>query len=627
MTRVRRLGTTAVIVSTALASALVVGAAPAYAADAEILSPGDGEVLKSSRPVTVSAKTDWYQVSMSLYVEGPSVSRQKIASGGANQTISGSFDPGDAPNGMFTVSLFGEVTHKTYATSTFVLSRPPEAPSGVEAQLKGPSTIQISWAKGAEPDLRSYEITSVKAGKSGSVSADSACSGSTCQASLALPAGLGGRKVDVSVRAFRSDGLGGTVGSQRSSAPEVSVPAPKASPSPSPTPSKKPDQSAARPPVATTPKAHRPTAAPKPEPALPEDTTLPEDTELPKDTELTLPEANGGSDQTEPVVVPEKTDDPKMTAQSSFLPLGGLNFGVYVALAVVLLLTGANLGAWLRRKGLTGDTAGNGRPGDSGAHPMTGETGASPEAATVVGGAAALGGTAAAKARGTTPVRRPSVILARPKARENSPETEIDTGAGAGDVASTIASTTASATVNTGTDAGQEATLSDQESAHPLARPDQQEPLPATTEVIAGEPAAAEATSATPTAEDQTSGPSADGAHSAAAGVVFPGPLSGDLPASAVLAEGEPPVRSALGRLASLPPLTASLGGAGQAASAHVPLSSAGRPGQMPMVPAPAVPAGAAVSGQMPERPLRQPEPDVWTEDDDSLYSGRHCDP
>ncbi|MEU6407893.1 hypothetical protein [Microbispora sp. NPDC046933] len=673
----------------ALASTLLVGAAPANAADAEILSPSDGEVVKSSGPVAVSAQTDWYQVSMALYVEGPSTSRQKIASGGANQTISGSFDPGDAPNGTFTVSLFGEVTHKTYATSTFVLSRPPEAPSGVEAQLKNPSTILVSWAKGAEPDLQSYEITSAKAGKSGSVSVDSACSGSTCRTSLALPAGMGGQKVDVSVRAFRSDGTGGTVGSQRSAAVYVAVPAPKASPSPSPRPSKKPGQSAVESPAAKNPKTHQPTAVPNPEPALPKDTTPPKETELPEDTELTLPEANGGSDQTEPVVVPEKTDDPKMTAQSSFLPLGGLSFGVYVALAVVLLLTGANLGAWLRRRGLTGDSAGDGRSRGPEPQPVTGKTGTSPQSATVASGAAALSGAATAKARGNAPVRRPSVILARPKARENLPETEADTGSVLSGTSSTTTSTltgtgaitdtgagtgtltgtgtitgTGTGTITgAGTDAitgtGQETALSDHEPAAPFSRPDQLEPLPAVAEISLGASPAAEAAFASPAAEDLTPGDPASGgsvsggsasddpafaAHpadgtasaalppngatvdSAVAGAASPTSSSGDLPASAVSTQGEPSVQSALDRLASLPPLTARLGDGGRTTPADVPLSPAARPGQMPVVPAPTVPTGVEINGQMPERPLRQPEPDVWTEDDDSLYSGRHRD-
>ncbi|MBB2744575.1 UNVERIFIED_ORG: hypothetical protein FHR35_004424 [Microbispora rosea subsp. rosea] len=639
----------------ALASTPMIGAAPANAADAEILSPADGAVVKSSGAVAVSAQTDWYQVSMALYVEGPSVSRQKIASGGANQTISGSFDPGDAPNGTFTVSLFGEVTHKTYATSTFVLSRPPEAPSGVEARLKNPSTILVSWAKGAEPDLQSYEITSVKAGRSGSVSVDSACSGSTCQTSLALPAGMGGQKVDVSVRAFRSDGTGGTVASQRSAAAYVTVPAPKASPSPSPSPSRKPGQSTVKSPAAKTPKTHQSTAVPDPEAALPQNTTLPKDTEPPKDTELTLPEANGGSDQTEPVVVPEKTDDPKMTAQSSFLPLGGLSFGVYVALAVVLLLTGANLGAWLRRKGLTSDSAGEGRSGGSQPRPVPGKTGAPPEAATVASGAAAFSGAATAKARGNAPVRRPSVILARPKARENLPETEADTEIRLGAVSSMTegTGTIPGAGATTGTDT--ETSLSDQEPTASLDRPDRQEPsataetgpateISPTAETSPGDTSAAEAISAAPTAEDGASTDSASetdpwndaSADSAVAGAAFPGSSSGDLSTSAVPAEGEPPVQAALDRLASLPPLTARGDDGGRTAPAHVSLSPVALPGQMPVVPVPvvpvpvvpvpAVPAGAAVNGQMPERPLRQPEPDVWTEDDDSPYPGRRRD-
>ncbi|WP_167530230.1 hypothetical protein [Microbispora hainanensis] len=571
MTRVRRLGTTALIVLAALTCTPMVGAAPANAADAEILSPADGEVVKSSGAVAVSAKTDWYQISMALYVEGPSASRQKIASGGANQTISGAFDPGNAPNGTFTVSLFGEVTHKTYATSTFVLSRPPEAPSGVGAQLKNPSTVLVRWAKGAEPDLQSYEITSVKARKSGSVSADSACSGSTCQTSLALPAGMGGQKVDVSVRAFRSDGTGGTVASQRSAAAYVIVPKPKASPSPSPKPSKKPGQSAAKPP-AQTPKTHRSAAVPNPEPALPKDTTRP------KDTELTLPEANGGSDQTEPVVVPEKADDPKMTAQSSFLPLGGLSFGVYVALAVVLLLTGANLGAWLRRKGLTSDSAGGGRSGGPEPRPMTGQTGVSPEAAMVASGATASGGAATAKARGKAPLRRPSVILARPKAPESLPETEADTEIHLDAVSSTTEGTGTIPAAGVGEDT-----------------------IPGASVGADTIPGAGVGTGSFPDSGSDVG----MGTH--------PGPGAG------VGADVDPGV--GMDTDTDMDTETT--------VSGHEPATPIDRPDQQepqPVIPAPVVSAGAATNGQMLEGPLRQPEPDVWTEDDDSLYSGRRRD-
>ncbi|MEU8173508.1 hypothetical protein AB0C14_11580 [Microbispora hainanensis] len=605
MTRVRRLGTTALIVLAALTCTPMIGAAAANAADAEILSPADGEVVRSSGAVAVSAKTDWYQISMALYVEGPSVSRQKIASGGANQTISGAFDPGNAPNGTFTVSLFGEVTHKTYATSTFVLSRPPEAPSGVEAQLKNPSTILVRWAKGAEPDLQSYEIASVKAGKSGTVSVGSACPGSTCQTSMALPAGLGGQKVDVSVRAFRSDGAGGTVVSQRSSAAYVTVPAPKASPSPSPKPSKKPDQSAAKPPAAHTPKTHQSAAVPNPEPALPKDITRPGDTELPKDTRLTLPEANGGSDQTEPVVVPEKADDPKMTAQSSFLPLGGLSFGVYVALAVVLLLTGANLGVWLRRKGLTSDSAGGGRSGGPEPRPVTGQTGASPEAALVASGAVASSGAATAKARGKAPVRRPSVILARPKARESLPEPEAGTETRLDAVSSTTEATDTTPAAGVGADTSPGAGVGE-------------DTIPGASVGMDTIPGAGAGTGTLPGSGVGAGTGTLPGSGVGARAGTIPDAGTNPGPGAGVGADANPDVGTGTGQETAV--------------SGQEPVAPLGRPDQqepppaVPVIPAPVVPVGAAINGPMPERPLRQPEPDVWTEDDDSLYSGRRRD-
>ncbi|GLW23732.1 hypothetical protein Mame01_37750 [Microbispora amethystogenes] len=544
MTGVPRLGTAALIVPIAVVSALLAGASPA-AADGEILSPSNGQVVKAPGPVAVSAKTDWYQVKMSLFVEGPSVSRQEIASGGANQTISGSFDPGDAPNGTFTVTLLGEVTHKTYATSTFVLSRPPEAPSGVGAQLKNATTVLVSWAKGSEPDLQKYEITSAKAGKAGSVTVESACPGSTCRASLTLPARTAGQKVDVSVRAVRADGVGGTIASSPSAPVYVTVPAPKASRSPSatPSPSKRPDQSAVTSPAAKTPKTHLPTTVPNPEP------------KLPKDGELTLPEANGGSDQTEPVLVPEQTEAPKTTAQSSFLPLGGLNFGVYVAIAVVLLLIGANLGAWLRRKGVTGDTTGDGEPAAARPKPIIGRSSAGAGDAADAGGAATAGGVATAKSRGNAPTRRPAVILATPKSRGGQPEAEADTRSGP-DAAHTP-------------DTSGEITLP----GHGLAvSPTDTEPEPA---LETGQGTQTE--QVTETEREQR----------------------------------EP--------------------GDGRAAPVRVPVE------QVPLVPAATVPAGSVVpagtvaagamaGGQFPDRPLRQPEPDVWTDEDDDPYSGRHRD-
>ncbi|ETK34429.1 hypothetical protein MPTA5024_19140 [Microbispora sp. ATCC PTA-5024] len=394
----------AVLMPLTVVSALIVSVAPASAADGEILSPGDGQTIRTPGPVAISAKTDWYQVSMALYVEGPSVSRQKIASGGANQTISGSFDPGDAPNGTFTVTLYGEITNKTYKTSTFVLSRPPQTPSGVEARLKNASTVVVTWAKGAEPDLRSYEISSRKTGASGSVSADEACSGSTCQASVAVPAKAAGQKVDLAVRAFRSDGQGGAIGSPGAATASVSIPAPK----PSATTSQKP--ASEKPQASKTGDRRLPTTTlPNPLPTVPKEHG---------NTKLKLPAVNGTGDPAGPEVAPAKSDAPDVSAQSSFAPLGGLSYGIYAAIAVVLLLIGAHLGALVRRR--SGSGAGPARPVAT-----TGPIGPSPTAGTTTGASARTKPSA---------TRRPTVILANSKPRAAG-DTDAGIGSGTGTAA------------------------------------------------------------------------------------------------------------------------------------------------------------------------------------------------
>jgi hypothetical protein len=387
----------AVFAPLTVVSALSIGMAPANAADGEILSPADGQTIRSSEPVTISAKTDWYQVSMALYVEGPSGSRQKIGAGGANQTISGSFDPGDAPNGTFTVSLYGEITKKTYATSTFLLSRPPAAPSGVQVDLKGPSALVVRWDRGTEPDLKSYEISSAAAGKSGSVSADEVCDGSTCRAPLMLPPDAAGHKADVSVRAFRDDGEGGSIGSAHSSTASVSVPAPK--PSPSPRASKKRAEA--------TGKLQPPKQAPAEHLSTTRPSSLPKAPKLPKvpspkhpDNTLKLPDVTEHGDEGAPEVAPASADAVNGAAvQSSIAPLGGLSWVVYIALAATLLLIGVLIGSLTRRRGVS--------VAQDGTHAVPPSSGAT----LVAVGAMSATATKTTVAR----ARRPAVILA-PKA-------------------------------------------------------------------------------------------------------------------------------------------------------------------------------------------------------------------
>ncbi|MEW9527625.1 hypothetical protein [Microbispora sp. NPDC049125] len=398
MIRVHRPAAAAMLIPITVASALMVGATPASAADGEIESPRDGQVVNARGPVAITAKTDWYQVSMSLYVEGPGVPRQKIGSGGADQTISGSFDPGNAPNGPVTLTLFGEITNKTYKTSTFVLSRPPEAPSGVEARLENSSSALVTWAKGAEPDLQSYEVSSVRAGRSGTVAVDTACSGSTCRATLAVPGKAAGEQLDVAVRAVRSDGRGGTIESPRSSAPPVAVPAV----TPSPVASRKQDLSS---PSTHTGKSRAGTSLPSPVPKLPATTS---------DNKLKLPDAS----EKGPEIAPVETGDPGPAAQSSFSPSGGLGYGVYIAIGVVLLLLGVCLGSWMRRR--------EGRGGVGGSGPvLIGASGGAPAGPDAVAGRVSQrGATSGGKGSASSVVRRPSVILAARKPRDTPSDQE-----------------------------------------------------------------------------------------------------------------------------------------------------------------------------------------------------------
>ncbi|WP_210158526.1 hypothetical protein [Microbispora oryzae] len=417
----------------AMVSALIVGARPAAAVDGEIVSPAAGEVVRAAGPVNISARTDWYQVSMALYVEGPSVGRQKIGSGGADQTLSGSFDPGNAPNGTFTVSLYGEITHKTYATSTFVLSRPPEAPSGVEAQLKDPSRIVVTWARGPEPDLRAYDVSSTKLAKAGSVPVDTACSGGLCQASLTVPKSAAGQKVDVAVRAIRSDGQGGEVGSARSAA-YVGVPAAKASPKPSPAATAKSGTEATKPRT-----AHTNTRGGIPTHVAPVVPTLSAD----PGEGLRLPQVSQAGQEPVPARSAVGLD-----AQASSGLLGGLNPWVYVAIAVVLLLVGAHLGALMVRRRAApvpaSPVAGDGGRSGAGVDPATGSPALAParSSATTVNGAGFI-------------TRRPTVILATstagPSPAEPSAAGPTTTAASPAEPSTTESSTTGASTTGAST--------------------------------------------------------------------------------------------------------------------------------------------------------------------------------
>ncbi|MFD1547898.1 hypothetical protein [Nonomuraea guangzhouensis] len=385
------------------------------ASSGEITSPSDGQVVTSGS-VPISARTGVMQLNMGVYVEGPSTAKQKVAGGGANQTLSGTFDAGSAPNGTFNVVLKGEITGTTYATSTFKLRRPAAAPDNVAAALEGTEKIVVTWSKGSEPDLQSYEVATSQSGIVGRLPADSACSGSSCKAVLAVPSKAAGQRVGFTVKAFRGDGDGGSIGSGNSGAAYVTVPGP---------PTAKPKKTATKQETPTTKKGvdtlptlpgkkhTQPTAAPTRKATTTKNTNkLPAMPDTDPKGNLPIPTADttGDSGKTDGLT-PDGTKgdaesapvDSRVKAQSSESPTGSIGqYGMYVAGGLVLLLLAAHGGAWARRRSLAGAGAGGSVPHSAAASPSLGIS-AQPSTDSVPPTASAP--------------RRPAVVLAVAKIR------------------------------------------------------------------------------------------------------------------------------------------------------------------------------------------------------------------
>ncbi|MFI7639147.1 hypothetical protein [Nonomuraea sp. NPDC049400] len=384
-------------------------AAVTLRADGQITSPSDGQVVSNS-PVTVSAHTGVMQLNVGLYVQGPSMPSQKVAGGGANQTISGTFDAGSAPNGTFTVTLKGEITSTTYATSTFKLQRPPEVPGNVKATKQGTAKVLVTWTKGSEPDLQSYEVSNSQSGIVGRLPVDSACSGSSCQAALSVPAKAKGQKVGFAVKAFRGDGDGGSIGSGNSAAAYVAFPAARkprtTADARTPKTTKNVDPLPTLPANRQTLPTSRPTTHKRPATKLPAIPDTDPDGNLPIPTAdatggLTPADTKNGTQ-----FAPAQPVDAK--AQSGESPIGNLGqYGVYVAAGTLLLLVGAHAGAWARRRALAAVGAGGSTPGATAA------------AASVPspGGVQVKQGSDSVTAAAAAPRRRPAVILAVAKTR------------------------------------------------------------------------------------------------------------------------------------------------------------------------------------------------------------------
>jgi hypothetical protein len=313
VTPIRRFG--------ALAIPLAVGiiafgpGATAQAARSGITSPGSNAVITSGSTTTVTAHLDLLGTG-TLYARGPGTGGdRKIASGVGPKDISGGVNI--SRNGAYVATLKGLLG--TIDQRTFYVRVPPARPSGVDASLSEHKLV-VRWDRGREADLTGYDVfvggTRQRQGSPGAL-----CAGDVCSTALSLPAS--GGRVEVGVRARRSSGTGGTVTSGLSTT-SVALPVTSALTG------------------GRVPAARLPSATPSANPLLP----------LPGRSPLALPtvapdgQTSGFQYPTPGPQVANPVTAPKADEASS---AGPMRWGKSVALALILLIVAAHLGAWTRR--------------------------------------------------------------------------------------------------------------------------------------------------------------------------------------------------------------------------------------------------------------------------------------
>ncbi|MER5326922.1 hypothetical protein [Streptosporangium roseum] len=451
MTTVRRLAAVTAIAPIVSMSALLAVASPAQAV-ARLDIPSR---VTSSGVVTLSGTVDPLFDAV-LFVNG-----RQVAKG--DRKVSYSWDPRARPNGSYKIKVeqrgkvLGAEWHQVSKTLTQAV--PPATPSRVAVRLQGDKAV-VTWRKGSEPDLRSYQVSTSQTGKVGSVRVGTACSGGSCRATLSVPAKAAGRRIGFTVRALRGNGNGGTLSSGDSAVASVRIPAPRAPRTTQGTesqnagtdkaaekatgsrnsaaqqdtgrstdsrqsgktddkqrsgiqdlprlPAKKPATTPTRPPRT----AAAPTKAPRPDAVKDDGEVAQAPAKRDKKSDAASGKSKDGKEPTPDSAATGADVAPAtktgIAARSSESPTDGIGqYGIFIAGALILLLLGAHGGAWVRRKLLAADAG-------AATTPLASDGDGTPAAAAKATGNA---GTAAATA---TP-RRPTVILAVVKTRQVQP--------------------------------------------------------------------------------------------------------------------------------------------------------------------------------------------------------------
>ncbi|GAA4056596.1 hypothetical protein [Nonomuraea soli] len=373
MTVVRRLLAASAVTSIVTTSLVLGSAAPAQA-KAVLNAPAK---VTSNSSVTITGTVDPLFDAI-LYVDGSEVAK-------GDQRVSYTWNPSERQNGSYTLKLVqkGKLVGARWDETSATLKQaiPPATPSGVDARLQGNDQIVVTWPKGDEPDLQSYEVATTQSGVVGKLPVGQACSSSSCKAVLAVPPKAAGQPVGFTVKAHRSDGEGGSIASGFSAPAVVMIPAPpaakpKKTTQPTTAPKDKNKQGVEAFPTLPAKDKSKPATTtnaqtPKVKQKLPE---IPETDEqgnfpLPSpeasgpkadgDAGTLTPESDGSTDGKEAPAV-----ETGVKAQSSESPIGTIGqYGLYVAGGLILLLLAAHGGAWARRRALAAAGAAAAGPG------------------------------------------------------------------------------------------------------------------------------------------------------------------------------------------------------------------------------------------------------------------------
>lgn len=214
------------VASPVIASAVLAGsAAPANASEPTI--GGGGTKTGDVARITGNGGTALGVSRLArLILRGKQVARGK-------GPISYSFSTHSVPNGSYQASLQTATAGLIWTTrdkTTVRVHSAPYTPRDVSVHRSG-HTVTVHWARGVEPDLTSYRVLSTAGSLSTKRSESTACGSSRCSATLHLPSG-GAGAYGFAVRAYRSDGSGGTIGSGTSNTHYVRLPAARTESSP-----------------------------------------------------------------------------------------------------------------------------------------------------------------------------------------------------------------------------------------------------------------------------------------------------------------------------------------------------------------------------------------------------------